>query len=59
MNLYHIQFDGEPCYVEAPSVAEAVEIWKRHTNRGDEEPESVALVHAGGVIRDKNAWLRR
>jgi hypothetical protein len=58
MKLYHIQFYGESYYVEAPSVAVAVERWKAHVQAdwgpdydGTEEPESVALVHDKAVIR--------
>jgi len=56
--LYHVQFDNESYYVEAPSFALAIEAWKRHVAAlwgadydGTEEPESVALVHDEPVIR--------
>ncbi len=54
MSLYHIQFDKEAYYVEAVTMAGAVGIWKQHTNQADEEPESVAFVCAGPVIRAKD-----
>lgn len=42
--MYNIQFDTEPYYVEAATMAEAVELCKRETGRvGDEEPESVVF----------------
>lgn len=53
MSLYHVQFDRESYYVEAATLAGAVGIWKQHTGQDDEEPESVALVYAGPVIRAK------
>lgn len=58
MRLYVVQNEGESHYVEAPSLAGAIEAWKRHEaelwgeeNDETEEPESVTLVHEGAVIR--------
>lgn len=58
MKLYHIQYDGESYYVEAGNLPSAVGLWKLHVKglwgddfTGDEEPESIALVHEGDVIR--------
>lgn len=57
MKLYHVQYDGEPYYIQAESVAWAVHTWKDHVKEkwgkdydGSEEPDSVALVHDEGVI---------
>ncbi len=52
MKLYHVQYDHESYYVEAPSLPAAVETWKRHVAYdGTEEPESIALIHDEPVIR--------
>ena len=62
MNLYHVQFDGQSYYVEAPSFARAVAVWEAHVKVlwGQDyvendvppiEPESVHLVHDEPVIR--------
>ena len=58
MNLYHIQYDGQPFYVEAPSLGAAVLAWRDHVKAewgsdydGTEEPESIALIHHQPVIR--------
>lgn len=59
MKLFHVQFDGQSYWVEAPNFPVAIELWKRHVAvawgtdyDGDEEPESVALVHDEPVIRE-------
>lgn len=57
MSLYHIQYDGEPYYVEAPGFGEAVEVFKAHLKEidneidGRNEPDSVALLSEEPVIR--------
>ncbi len=57
MNLYLIHYDGEPYYVEAPSLEEASDLWKLHVKKeweeayNNEEPESIALMHDYPVIR--------
>lgn len=58
MNLYHMQYEHESYYVEAPSLRTAVDAWRKHVKKlwqgdwtGDEEPESIALVHEEAVIR--------
>ena len=58
MSLYHVQFDHESYYVEAPTFGGAVAAWRTHvaklwgcTYEGTEEPESVALLHEDPVIR--------
>lgn len=57
MNLYLVQYGGEPDYVEAQTFREAIIIWQRHMELEedddwdkDTEPQSVALVH------DKAVW---
>ena len=56
-SLYHVQFDGESYYVEAPDFTRAIAAWKTYVKDlwgpdcdGTEEPESAALVHDGAVI---------
>lgn len=58
MNLYLIHYDSQPFYVEAPDFAAAIEFWHAHVKElwgddyeGDEQPESVALVHEEPVVR--------
>lgn len=58
--LYDVRFDNEMYFIEARSLPEAVQIWKAHVEalwgdnyEGDEEPESIALIHDEGVIRMK------
>ena len=59
MNLYRIQFDIDPDYVEAATFTDAINLWRlnliRENKPGDfddqVQPESVELVHEGGVIR--------
>lgn len=58
MNLYQVQFDSETWFVEAESFAAAIELWKERAaiEWGDnysqeDEPESVALVHDDGCVR--------
>lgn len=58
MNLYLVQFDNQPYYVEASNFGDAIAAWKRHVAQawgqdydGTEEPESVALIHDEAVIR--------
>ena len=58
MNLYHVQYDDQPYYVEAPSFAAAIVAWRTHVAdewgddfEGTEEPESVAVIHDRAVIR--------
>lgn len=61
IKLYLVRYDEQPYYVEAASMAEAIEIWredrlaqpKEYGWDGDEEPEEVALVHYEPVIRRK------
>lgn len=57
-NLYHVRYDGQDYYVEAHCFPVAIGRWKNHVKKlwgreydGTEEPESVALVHEGPVIR--------
>lgn len=58
MNLYRIEFDDQPCYVEAPSMGAAITLWQQHLQHlwsdpklGTPEPESIVLVHDEAVIR--------
>lgn len=58
LKLYQVQFDGQQYFIEAASFASVVETWKRHVAdlwgedyEGDEEPESVALIHDEPVVR--------
>ena len=58
MKLYRVLFDGRPYWVEAPSFGEAVKVWRSHVQElwgmeytGEEEPESVELMHDESVIR--------
>ena len=58
MNLYLIQFDSQPYYVEAEDFPAAIEVWKVHVAHlwgddydGTEQPESVSLVHDEPVVR--------
>jgi len=58
VKLYHIQFDGESYWVEAPTFRGAIEAWKVEVRErwGDDfqdtdEPDSVHLVHDEPVIR--------
>lgn len=57
-SLYQIQFDGEQWWVEAPTFAAAIQTWNRVVKaewgddyRGDEQPESVALITTDPVHR--------
>lgn len=50
--LYLIQFDGEPYYVEAADIADAVAIWRDAMRiswaedfDGTEQPESATMIH--------------
>lgn len=59
MNLYHIEFDGQNYWVEAPTYGEAIRLWKEHVAKlwgGDyqenDEPDSCHKVHDEPVIRD-------
>lgn len=61
MNLYHLQYDDQPYYVQAETVAWAVQSWKEHVKKlwgseyeGTEEPQSVALIHDEEVIIQSN-----
>lgn len=58
MNLYQVLYDSQHYYVEAESFPAAIDLWKAHVAKvwdddfdGYEEPESVALIHDGEVIR--------
>ena len=57
MNLYLVQFDGEPFYVEAQDFPGAIEAWQKHVavawgrDYAPEQPDSVALIHDAPVIR--------
>lgn len=58
MSLYHVQFDGESWWVEAPDYGVAVRIWREYitadwnvANDETEEPESVTLISTQPVIR--------
>ncbi len=60
MNLYRIVYDEEKVYVEARSLCVAIELWwtMMKNECGDEwdemeEPDSVALVQSGPVIRER------
>ena len=62
MNLYHIQFDGQSWWIEARNFQGAIDAWTREVAKewgedfdGTEQPESVALVHDGPVIREHEA----
>lgn len=62
MNLYHVQFDSQSWWVEAPTFAAAIEAWHSRVRAewgddydGTEQPDSVAHVHDGGVIRCETA----
>lgn len=64
LKLYLLSYDHIPMYVEAGSMAEAVELWKQvkrvewgeDMQEGD-EPESCALMHDEPVVRA--GWLER
>lgn len=57
MNLYRVEYDYQPYFVEAPSFSKAIEIWEAHAKskeimvNEDQEPELVALIHDEPVIR--------
>lgn len=64
MKLYHIQFDDQPYFVEAESLGQAVAAWRAHVAvlwgsdyDGDEEPESIALVHDEPVVRARDGQV--
>lgn len=60
MSLYHVHYDGEPYYIEAPSFSLAVEVFKAKMKAednvidGQEEPDSVHLLSEDPVIRHKD-----
>lgn len=61
MNLYHIQDDGQSYWVESESFALAIVAWQWHVKEawgadftGEEQPESVHLVHDEAVIRSNH-----
>lgn len=56
--IYLLQYDNQHFYVEARSMALAIEAWKKHVAvewgkdcDGTEEPESCALVETSAFIR--------
>ncbi len=59
MNLYIVQFDGQPDYVEAETFVEAIALWRAKliadNDPGDFEddvqPDSVVVVHDEPVVR--------
>lgn len=60
MKLYDIMFDGQHYWVEAASYALAIVAWQWHVKgkwgddySGEEEPESVCLMHDESVIRSE------
>ena len=62
MNLYHVQFEGTSYWIEARDFHGAINAWTAHVAKewgtdfdGTEQPESVALVHDSGVIREPEA----
>lgn len=57
--LFCVRYDGEDYYVEAHCFPVAIERWRQHVAKlwggeydGNEEPESVALIHDEPVIRE-------
>lgn len=58
MKLYHIQFDGQSYWVESNCFGNAIIRWQAHVKiewgddfTGEEEPDSVSLIHDEPVIR--------
>jgi len=58
MPLYNLQFDGGTYHVEAPSMKDAIDVWKLWGQQewgadhdGTEEPESCALIDECAVLR--------
>lgn len=59
MRLYRVLFDGQWVYVEARSFLGAMVAWRGWAQKewgedftGEEEPESLELVHDGPVYRE-------
>ena len=62
MKLYEVRYDGVTWYVEAPSFGMAIAAWEHRVAclwgsdyDGDEEPDSVTLVHHEAVVRMPSA----
>ena len=59
VNLYRVQFDGEPEHVEAIDFAAAIRIWHAHLtadnpdhDMSEDQPESVELIGYHPVLRE-------
>lgn len=61
-NLYRVDHDGDWDHVEATSMVEAIELWRKHKAQEwsqpleeVEEPEMIAAVQIGPVIRESTS----
>jgi hypothetical protein len=59
LKLFMVTYDGDPDYVEAPTMRDAIGVWHQHMKvengtdwYGDEEPESCALISGKPVLRE-------
>jgi len=60
MKLFQIHYDGEPYFVQACNMGDAIRTWHEHIKTlwvedytGEEEPDSCSLIHDGVVILQK------